>query len=127
MYAAGALWNLAASSEALERRFAEAGAVEAPLQAMAVHRGVAAMQGNAAGALPNRAAGSEALKQRLAGAGAMEALLQPMALHREVAAVQVNAAGALRIWPSALLRSSTGSPTQEPWRHCSRPWPCIEK
>ena len=83
MYAAGALWNLAASSEALERRFAEA--------------------------------------------GALEALLQPMALHREVAAVQVNAAGALGIWPSALLLRSSGSPTQEPWRHCSRPWPCIEK
>ena len=69
--------------------------MEALLQAMALHREVAAGQENAAGALRNLAAGSEAQRLRLADAGAMEALLQAMALHREVAAVQENAAGRL--------------------------------
>ena len=50
--AAGALWNLAAGSEALRQRLANAGAVEALLQAMAEHRDVPAVQEEAAVALP---------------------------------------------------------------------------
>ena len=45
--ATAALRNLTAGSEALEQRLAEAGAVEALLQAVAQHRAVAAVQENA--------------------------------------------------------------------------------
>ena len=72
-------------------------------------------------------AGSEAPKQRLADAGAVEALRQAMSQHREVAAVQKNSAAALRIWPLAAGAWSSGSPTQEPCRRCSRPWPSMEE
>ena len=50
-FAAGALPNRAAGSEALKQRLAGAGAMEALLQPMALHREVAAVQVNAAGAL----------------------------------------------------------------------------
>ena len=56
-----------------------------------------------------------------------EALLLAMALHREVAAVQSLLPGRCGFWPPALGLRSSGSPTQEPGRRCSWPWPCIEK
>ena len=83
------IWPLAAGG--LELRLADAGAVQALLEAMAQHGGVAAVQRNASAALRNLTAGSEALEQRLADAGAVEALQQAVAQHRAVAAAQENA------------------------------------
>ena len=68
---AAALRNLAAGCGGLERRLADAGAVQALLEAMAQHGGVAAVQRKATAALRNLTAGSEALEQRLAEAGAV--------------------------------------------------------
>ena len=85
---AAALRNLAAGCGGLERRLADAGAVQALLEAMAQLGGVAAVQRNATAARRNLAASSEALEQRLADAGAGEALLQAVAQHRAEAAVQ---------------------------------------
>ena len=72
--AAGARWNLATGSEALEQRLTEGGAAKALLQALTLHRAVATVQENAAGALWNLAAYDPA---------------------PAVAAVQENVAGAL--------------------------------
>ena len=113
--ATAALRNLTAGSEALEQRLAEAGAVEALLQAMAQHR---AVQDYAAGALWNLAASSEALVQWLAEAGAVKALLQAMAQHRAVAAVQENARGAGDLAASSEALEQWLA--EEAWRRCHR-------
>ena len=57
---AAALRNLAAGCGGLERRLADAGAVQALLEAMAQLGGVAAVQRNATAARRNLAASSEA-------------------------------------------------------------------
>ena len=106
-----------------EQRLADAGAVQALLEAMAQHGGVAAVQQNATAALRNLTAGSEALEQRLAEAGAVEALLQAMAQNR---AVQEYAAGGA-VEPGRLLRGHGAEARREKSPGgASRLWPCTE-